>query len=54
MHNVKFLWCSDEINNHANDYWLRVLDVARNNNLSRIKRCGQIMGREDKEEVPVA
>lgn len=22
MHNVKFLWASDEINNHSNEYWL--------------------------------
>jgi len=22
MHNVKFLWCSEEINKNANEYWL--------------------------------
>jgi tyrosyl-tRNA synthetase len=29
MHNVKFLWASDEINNHADEYWLRVLEISR-------------------------
>ncbi|CAD8199581.1 unnamed protein product [Paramecium pentaurelia] len=50
MHNVKFLWASDEINKRPNDYWLRVLDLARKFNVSRIKRCGQIMGRNDDEQ----
>jgi len=56
MSNVKFLWASDEINNNPNDYWLRVLDIARNNTVNRIKRCGQIMGRtEDSDDsIPVA
>lgn len=56
MHNVKFLWASDEINNRPNDYWLRVLDIARKNTVNRIKRCGQIMGRnEDADDsIPVA
>lgn len=40
MHNVKFLWASEEINNNSNEYWLRVLDIARKNTVSRIKRCG--------------
>lgn len=38
MHNVKFLWASDEINNNANDYWLQVMDIARKNSLTRIKK----------------
>ena len=40
MHNVKFLWASDEINDNANEYWLKVLDIARKNTVSRVKRCG--------------
>ncbi len=54
MHNVKFLWASEEINRRANDYWLRVMDVARKNNLLRIKRCSTIMGREEKDDLPVS
>ncbi|RYY32550.1 hypothetical protein EON62_05220, partial [archaeon] len=37
MTNVEFLWASDEINAHANEYWLRVMDVARRNNVSRVR-----------------
>lgn len=39
MHNVKFLWASDEINNHSNEYWLQVIDITRNINITRMKKC---------------
>jgi tyrosyl-tRNA synthetase len=53
MHNVKFL--SDEINKDANGYWLRVLDIARKNTVTRVKRCGEIMGRDlSNDDVKVA
>ena len=45
LRNVKFLWCSEEINKHSNEYWQNVINVARENNIDRIKRCCQIMGR---------
>jgi len=51
MENVKFVWTSDEINSHSNEYWLRVMDIARRFNLSRIKRCSQIMGRQESDEL---
>lgn len=54
MENVKFLWCSDEINKHASEYWQMVMDIARKNNLTRIKKCSQIMGRDEANEMPVA
>jgi tyrosyl-tRNA synthetase len=47
LKNVKFLWCSDEINKRSNDYWQSVINIARANNIDRIKRCCQIMGRND-------
>ena len=47
LKNVKFLWCSDEINNNSNDYWQSVINVTRANNIDRIKRCCQIMGRKE-------
>ena len=47
LKNVKFLWCSDEINKNSNDYWQSVINVARANNIDRIKRCCQIMGRKE-------
>jgi tyrosyl-tRNA synthetase len=39
MHNVKFLWASDEINKNPSDYWLRVMNIARANTTTRIVRC---------------
>lgn len=54
MSNVKFLWASDFINERPSEYWLKVMDVARKNNLTRIKKCSQIMGREDSDNLSVA
>lgn len=54
MHNVKFLWASDEINNKADEYWPIVMDIASKNNIDRIKRCGQIMGRSESDDLKVA
>ena len=51
LKNVKFLWCSDEINKNSNDYWLSVFNIARLNNIDRIKRCCQIMGRKETLKV---
>jgi hypothetical protein len=45
MTNVEFLWASDEINAHANDYWLRVMDIARRNNVPRVSARGPREGR---------
>ncbi len=45
MDNVEFLWASDEINRRADDYWLRVMDIATKFNLKRMLRCCTIMGR---------
>jgi tyrosyl-tRNA synthetase len=54
MANVEFRWSSDEINKHANEYWLRVMDIARKNSLTRLKRCAQIMGRAESDDMPGA
>ena len=45
MRNVQFLWASDCINKHADEYWGLVMDIATRSSLPRILRCGQIMGR---------
>jgi tyrosyl-tRNA synthetase len=50
LRNVKFLWASDEITKHSEEYWSIVIDIARKNTLERITRCGQIMGRSDKDQ----
>jgi tyrosyl-tRNA synthetase len=54
MANVEFLWASDEINARANEYWLRVMDIARRFNVPRVTRCCTIMGRKDGEELSAA
>jgi tyrosyl-tRNA synthetase len=54
MQNVRFLWASDEINAHADEYWTLVMDIARLNNLARIQRCCTIMGRKENEEMSAA
>jgi len=51
MTHVKFVWTSDEITTHSNSYWSRVLDIARRFTLIRVKRCSQIMGRENEKEL---
>lgn len=51
MDRVKFLWASDEISTHYNDYMKIFLDISSKTSIGRIKRCMQIMGRsEDKFE----
>ncbi|EFC47307.1 tyrosyl-tRNA synthetase [Naegleria gruberi] len=54
LNNVEFVWSSEIINKDPNTYWLNVLDIARNNNLARIKRCSQIMGRNEAEDLSAA
>eukprot|EP01100_Stratorugosa_tubuloviscum_P000673 TRINITY_DN114_c1_g1_i2.p1 TRINITY_DN114_c1_g1~~TRINITY_DN114_c1_g1_i2.p1 ORF type:complete len:434 (-),score=201.53 TRINITY_DN114_c1_g1_i2:164-1465(-) len=51
MTNVRFLWSSEEINKNPNDYWMRVIDISRRFNLTRVKRCSQIMGRNDSDDL---
>eukprot|EP00252_Welwitschia_mirabilis_P028007 TRINITY_DN990_c0_g1_i1.p1 TRINITY_DN990_c0_g1~~TRINITY_DN990_c0_g1_i1.p1 ORF type:complete len:397 (-),score=87.34 TRINITY_DN990_c0_g1_i1:343-1533(-) len=51
---VQFLWSSEEINSRAHEYWPLVMEVARHNNLKRIIRCCQIMGRSEQDELSAA
>lgn len=52
MENVEFLWTSEVIN--KSEYWLRVLNIARVNSVTRITRCSQIMGRSENETLSAA
>lgn len=54
MRNVQFLWASEEINKRPDEYWSRVMEVARLNNLARIQRCCTIMGRKESDELSSA
>ena len=42
---VVFLWASEEITKHATKYWPQMIDIARRFNITRVKKCCQIMGR---------
>jgi tyrosyl-tRNA synthetase len=52
--NVEFLSSSEEINKRPDEYWTLVMDIARKNNLKRILRCSQIMGRSETEDLSAA
>lgn len=54
LSNVRFLWASEEINARADEYWGRVMDISRTNNITRIKKCCTIMGRGEGDEMPAA
>lgn len=54
MEHVEFKWSSDEINKNPNEYWMRVMDIAQANTISRIKRCATIMGRKESDEMSAA
>ncbi len=45
--NVEFVWVSDMVKD--DEYWKKVMQVARNSTVARVIRCGQIMGRRDSE-----
>ena len=51
LENVEFIWSSEEINNKSDEYWKIVLDISTKFQLSRIKKCTQIMGREESDEL---
>lgn len=51
---VRFLWASEEIKARNTEYWDLLLDICRRFTQDRVRRCGQIMGRGDKEELHVS
>lgn len=44
---VEFVWVSGYVTD--DEYWKKVMRVARNSTVKRIMRCGQIMGRKENE-----
>lgn len=54
VENVTFLWASDEINARPNEYWSRVMEIATLNSVTRIRRCGPIMGRSESDDLSAA
>ena len=51
---MQFLWASEEINKSPDEYWTLVMDVARRSTLARVRRCSQIMGREESDDLSAA
>ena len=42
LNGVEFIWLSDEINNHSDEYWALVMDISRNNTLRTIIRYSYV------------
>ena len=49
MDNVEFVWASELVKD--DDYWKKVMQVARHSTVKRIVRCSQIMGRKEDEAL---
>jgi tyrosyl-tRNA synthetase len=47
--NVEFIYASDLVK--ESQYWQLVLQIAINSSLNRVKRCTQIMGRSESEQL---
>jgi len=45
--NIEFVWASELVKD--DEYWKKVMQIARHSTINRIIRCSQIMGRKDKE-----
>ena len=52
LQNVEFVWASDLVQDE--DYWKKVMNVARDASLDRILRTTQIMGRSEKDKLSAA
>ncbi len=51
--NVEFIWASEFFKEHP-EYWETVMKLAMNSTISRVLKCGQIMGREESTSNPSA
>ncbi|AVL95172.1 tyrosyl-tRNA synthetase [Moumouvirus australiensis] len=54
MSETKFIWSSDLFNKNPEKYFTRLLDISEQTSLSRSKRCCQIMGRKEGDELSVS
>ncbi len=53
LKNVEFIWASEFLKNNPK-YWETVMKLAMNSTISRILKCGQIMGREENTSNPAS
>ena len=51
MDNIEFIWASKSMNE---EYWKKVMQIGMKNTVTRIARCGQIMGRSEKDTLSAA
>jgi len=49
LHNVRFLWASDEINKNSNEYWSRVMDISAHRTINAMKKCVTITGKKESD-----
>jgi tyrosyl-tRNA synthetase len=52
LQNVEFVWASDLVKDE--DYWKKVMNIARDSTLDRVLRTTQIMGRSEKDKLSAA
>lgn len=53
MENVEFVWAKEFYEENP-EYWATVLNLSKNATVSRVLKCGQIMGREESTSNPAA
>ncbi|MFP4402088.1 MAG: hypothetical protein ACLFPL_02555 [Candidatus Nanoarchaeia archaeon] len=53
LKNVEFRWTSKDLENNPT-YWENFLQLSTHASVSRVLRCGQIMGREENTENPAS
>jgi len=49
MSKIELIWASELVKD--DDYWAKVMQIARHSTVNRIVRCSQIMGRNEKEAL---
>lgn len=54
LHNVEFLWASEEIDKRSNEYWMSVMKIACQNTISRVQKCATIMGKKQSDKLKVS
>ncbi|NQZ85203.1 MAG: tyrosine--tRNA ligase [Nanoarchaeales archaeon] len=53
LENVEFVWAKEFYDSHP-EYWETVLKLSMNATVSRVLKCGQVMGREDNTSNPAS
>ncbi len=53
LDNVEFVWASEFYKENP-EYWETVMRLSMNSTISRVLKCGQIMGREESTSAPTA